>query len=184
MEHPSSISQNAEIVGRAKYVAAAIKEIDFLAFCHFLADFFSILETISLKFQQNDLILPSAVSLLRETYTRVSLLAERAAPGGWLESFEKMAKSDVKVLFQAITVTNCLPSQRKKPMNLQSEIEQAEALCQKGLEERFSNLLDAKLPESSNKEKSTPSTIIPDMLLFNGDASGAPNENIVQNHLT
>jgi len=55
-------------------------------------------------------------------------------------------------------------------MNLQSEIEQAEALCQQGLEERFSNLLDAKSPESSNKEKSTPSTIIPDMLLFNGDA--------------
>ena len=89
IEHLASTSKNAEIKGRAKYIATAIKEIDFLAFCHFLADVFSIVETISLKFQQNDFILPSAVSLLRETYTRVSLLAERAAPGGWLESFEK-----------------------------------------------------------------------------------------------
>lgn len=60
MEHLASTSQNAEIKGRTKYIAAAMKEIDFLAFCHF----FSILETINIKFQQKDLILPSAVSLL------------------------------------------------------------------------------------------------------------------------
>lgn len=95
MEHLASTSQNAEIKGRAKYIAAVMKEIDFLAFCHFLADLFSILETISLKFQQNYLILPSAVCLLRETNTRVSLLAERAAPGGWLESFEKKSPKEV-----------------------------------------------------------------------------------------
>jgi len=52
MEHLASTSQNAEIKGRAKYTAAAMKEIDFLAFCHFLADVFSILETISLKFSR------------------------------------------------------------------------------------------------------------------------------------
>ena len=171
MEHLASTSQNAEIKGRAKYIAAAMKEIDFLAFCHFLADLFSILETISLKFQQNDLILPSVVSLLREMYTRVSLLAERAAPGGWLESFEKIAKrSDDKVLFQGLMVTRCPPSQRKKPMNLQSEIEEAVSLCQQGFKERFRNLLDATSLESSNKEKSTTGTIIQDMLVFNANA--------------
>ena len=134
MEHLASTSKNAELKGRAKYIAAAMKETDFLAFCHFLAGLFSVLETISIKFQQNDLILPSAVSPLWETYPRVSLLAECAAPGGWLESFEKITKrSDHKVLFQGLMVTRCPPSQRKKPINLQSEIEEAVALCQQGL---------------------------------------------------
>ena len=36
MEHLASTSKNAEIKGRAKYIAAAMKDIDFLAFCHFL----------------------------------------------------------------------------------------------------------------------------------------------------
>ena len=121
MDHIASTSQNAEIKGRAKYIAAAMKEIDVLAFSHFLAGLFSILETISIKFQQKDLILPSAVSLLWETYPRVSLLAECAAPGGWQESFEKITKrSDHKVLFRILTLGRCPPSQRKKPMNLQS----------------------------------------------------------------
>ena len=73
MEHLASTSQKADIKGRAKYVAPAMKDVHFLAFCHFLADLFSILETVSLKFQQNDLILPSAVSLPRETYAKVSV---------------------------------------------------------------------------------------------------------------
>ena len=80
MEHLASTSQKAEIKGWTKYVAAAIKDVHFLAFCHFLADLFSILETFSLKFQQNDLILPSAVSLLRETCAKVSVLPKR---GSW-----------------------------------------------------------------------------------------------------
>ena len=137
MEHLASTSQNAEIKGRAKYVATGMKEIHFLALCHFLTDLFSILETISLKFQQNDLILPTAVSLLRETYAQVSLLPKRAAPGGWLESFKKMAKEgDDKVLCQGVTATTCLPGQQqrgKKSTNLESEIEVAVALCQRGL---------------------------------------------------
>lgn len=96
MEHLASTSQNADIKGRAKFIAARMKEIHFLAFCHFLGDLFSILETISLKFQQNDLILSTAVSLLRETYAQVSLLSKRAAPGGWFESFKKMAEGMTK----------------------------------------------------------------------------------------
>ena len=116
MEHLAS--QNADIKGRAKYVAAAMKEINFVVFCHFLADLFSILETVSLKFQQNDLIVPSAVSVLRETYANVSVFPKRAAPGCWLESLEKVAKkSDDKALFQAVTLTRCLPKQQSRTKN-------------------------------------------------------------------
>lgn len=172
MEHLASASKNPDITGRAKCIAAAMKEIHFLGFCHFLADLFCILETISLKFQQNDLILPTAVSLLRETCASISLLPKRAAPGGWLESFEKAAKkSDEEVIFQGITVTRPNQQQRgKKSNNLQSEIEDAVSLCQQGLKERFSNLLDATSADNRSKEKSTASTIIRDMLVFNVDA--------------
>lgn len=87
----------------------------FLAFCHFLADLFSILEIISLKFQQHDLILPSAVSLLRKTYAKVSILPKRAAPGGWFESFDKVVKkSDDKALFQGVTVARSSQQKRGK----------------------------------------------------------------------
>ena len=41
------------------------------------------------------------------------------------------------------------------------------ALCQQELKDRFRNLLDATLLESSNKEMSTTRTIIGDMLVFN-----------------
>ena len=148
-----------------------MKDIHFLAFCHFLVDLFSILETVSLRFQQNDLILPSAVSLLRETYAKVSLLPKRAAPGGWLESFEKLVKkSDDKALFQGVTVARSRQQKRgKESSDLQSEMEVAVKLCKQGLQERFTNLLGAS-SEKPNKEKSTASSIVYDMLVFNVDA--------------
>ena len=171
MEHLASTSQKADIKGRAKYIAAAMKDIHFLAFCHFLVDLFSILETVSLRFQQNDLILPSAVSLLRETYAKVSLLPKRAAPGGWLESFEKLVKKgDDKALFQGVTVARSRQQKRgKESSDLQSEMEVAVKLCKQGLQERFTNLLGAS-SEKPNKEKSTASSIVYDMLVFNVDA--------------
>ena len=99
------------------------------------------------------------------------MLAECAAPGGWLESFEKITKrSDYKVLFQGLMVTRCPPSQRKKPMNLQTKIDEAVALCQQGLKERFRNFLDVMSLESSNKENSTTRTIIQDMVVFSTNA--------------
>ena len=144
MEHLASTSQKADIKGRAKYIAVAMKDIHFLAFCHFLADLFSTLETVSLKFQQNDLILPSAVSLLRETYAKVSILPKRAAPDGWLESFDKVVKnSDDKALFQGVTVVRSSQQKRgKESSDLQSEMDLAVELCKQGLQQRFSNLLE------------------------------------------
>ena len=171
MEHLASTSQKADIKGRAKYIAVAMKDIHFLAFCHFLADLFSTLETVSLKFQQNDLILPSTVSLLRETYAKVSLLPKRAAPGSWLESFDKVVKkSDDKALFLGVTVARSSQQKRGKySSDLQSEMDVGVELCKQGLQEQCSNLLEAS-SEKANKEKSTASTIVRDMLIFNVDA--------------
>ena len=105
MEHLASTSQKADMKGLAKHIAVVIKDIHFLALCHFLADLFSTLETVGLKFQQNDLILPSAVSLPRETNAKVSILPKHAAPDGWLESFDKVVKkSGDKALFQGVTI--------------------------------------------------------------------------------
>jgi len=43
MEHLSTTSKNADIQERAKFVAAKMKDMHFTAFCHFLADLFSLL---------------------------------------------------------------------------------------------------------------------------------------------
>jgi len=147
MEHLASTPQKADIKGRAKYIAFSGN---------------------SLKFQQNDLILPSPVSLLRETYAKVSILPKRAAPGGWFESFDKVVKkSDDKVLFQGVTVVRSSQQKRgKESSDLQSEVDLAVELCKHRHREQFSNLLEAS-SEKLHKEKSTANTIVCDMLVFN-----------------
>ena len=67
MEHLSSTSKNSDIKVRAKFVCEKMKTMQFAAFCHFLADMFAIISRLSLNMQRNDLILPVAVSLIRET---------------------------------------------------------------------------------------------------------------------
>lgn len=47
MKHLSTTSKNADIKGRAKFVAAKMKDVYFAAFCHFLADLFCILSKLS-----------------------------------------------------------------------------------------------------------------------------------------
>ena len=76
MEHLASTSPTAEIKGRALNVYRAMKEASFVAFCHFLANMFQILGKLSLHFQQNDIILPSALSILKETIANIKCLAK------------------------------------------------------------------------------------------------------------
>lgn len=68
MEHLASTSPKAEIKGRALNVSRAMKEASFVAFCHFLADMFQILGKLGLHFQQNDLIVPSTLSILKNNW--------------------------------------------------------------------------------------------------------------------
>ena len=101
MKHLSTSSSSAEIKGRAKFISKRMRNVQFAAFCHFLADMFSILEKLSLKMQSDDLILPVAVSQLKETVVSISCLKSRHAPNGYLETFLKvpnnLGKKDVKV---------------------------------------------------------------------------------------
>lgn len=62
MEHLSTSSTSADIKGRAKFIAKRMRDVQFAAFYHFLADMFSILGKLSLKKQSDDVILRVAVS--------------------------------------------------------------------------------------------------------------------------
>ena len=59
-------------------------------FCHFLSDMFEELFSLSLPLQRNDLILPQAMSQLRNTVTRLEALKLRAKAGGMLEKIQTM----------------------------------------------------------------------------------------------
>ena len=98
-------------------------------------------------------------------------MPERAAPGSWLDSFDKVVKtSDDKAVFHGVTVARSSQQKRgKESSDLQSEMDVAVELCKQGLQEQCSNLLEAS-SEKANKEKSTASTIVRDMLIFNVDA--------------
>lgn len=155
MEHLASTSPKAEIKGRALNVARAMKKVSFLVFCHFLADMFQILGKLSLHFQRNDLILPSALAILKETVKNIKSLPKRPIPGGRIETLlASFAKTQCEPpMFQGIQLTK---SGSTNVQNIASKvhhsgsdevpksIEQAVQLCLKGLEDRFGPLLQHK----------------------------------------
>ena len=84
MEDLSVNLKNADIQGRARYIADKMKDVHFATFCHFLADLFPILSRLSLQMQRNDIILPTVVSLLKESLVRIESLLSRPVPDGHL----------------------------------------------------------------------------------------------------
>lgn len=127
MEHLSISSKNADIQGRAKFVAGKMRDVHFTAFCHFLAGLFSILSKLSLQMQCNDLILHVSVSLVKEAMARAECLKSHPIPDGHLPAFLKNVKSASG--FQGITLTGSLEGTVKRgdglPESLQSEIKTA-----------------------------------------------------------
>lgn len=91
MKHLSTSSTSTDIKGRAKFIAKRMRDIQFAAFCHFLAHMLSILGKLSLKMQSDDLILPVAVSQLKETVASITCLKSRHVPNGYLEKFLKVS---------------------------------------------------------------------------------------------
>ena len=88
-----------------------MRDIQFVAFCHFLADMFTILGRLSLKMQSDSLILPAAVSQLNETVAEISCLKNRHVPKGHFQQFEAvLSKSDDKggMEFQGIQMEGTL----------------------------------------------------------------------------
>lgn len=86
MERLASTCPKAEIKGSALNVAHKMKDESFVVFCHFLSDMFQILSKMSMHFQCNDLILPSALAILRETTENIKMLTKRSSPGGKMEA--------------------------------------------------------------------------------------------------
>jgi len=110
MEHLSTSSTSADIKGRAKFIAKRMRDVQFAAFCHFLADMSSIVGKLSLKMQRDDLILPETVSQLQETVASSTYLKRRHVPNGYLEKLLKVSKKpsnkDMKVFSRYRTRRN------------------------------------------------------------------------------
>ncbi|XP_048856526.1 zinc finger protein 862-like isoform X2 [Brienomyrus brachyistius] len=75
------------------WIKETMEDGSFLAFCHFLADLFSAISKYSLLLQRNDVILPQAVSSLRNLILNVEAMAVRPCPGGKLASFHAAMKT-------------------------------------------------------------------------------------------
>ena len=124
MEDLSVNSKNADIQGRARYIADKMKDVQFAAFCHFLADLFAILSWLSLQMQRNDIILPTVVFLLKESLVRIESLPSRPVPDGHLTQFLQATKTNQT--FQGVVLRGSLEGKSKRggtmTGSLQSEV--------------------------------------------------------------
>lgn len=171
MEHLASTSAKTEIKGRATNFAHTMKDESFVVFCHFLANMFQILSKMSLHFQRNDLVLPSALAILKETTGSIKMLPKRPVPGGKMEAILESLKKQQHDLphFQGITLTKATGGRALTSLSsdpVQKNVEQAVELCLKGMEERFGPLLQIKTSATS----ANIDQIISDFLVFNHDA--------------
>lgn len=82
MEDLSINLKTADIQGQVQHIVQKMKAVHFAAFCHFLADLFAIFGRFSLQMQRNDIILPTVVSILKETLVRIESLPSRPVPDG------------------------------------------------------------------------------------------------------
>lgn len=173
MEDLSVNSKVADIQGRARHIVGKIKDVHFAAFCHFLTDLFAILSQLSLQMQRNDIILPTVVSLLKESMVRIECLKSGPVPDGHLANFLQTVK-DTQT-FQGIVLRGSLEGKAKRggimTGSLQSEIETAVNLSTKGLRERFGILLhETERPPSNKAPTYGPREVVRDLLVFNVDA--------------
>ena len=171
MEDLSVNSKNADIQGRARNVSVKMKDIHFAAFCHFLADLFSILSRLSLQMQRNDIILPTVVSYLKETMLRVESLAKRSVADGHLAKFWQ--KVEGTETFQGVNLTGSIQGRAKRggstSGSLESEMVTAVNLTTQGLRERFGILLGAE-NQGSKAPDYGPKQVVSNMLVFNVDS--------------
>ena len=161
-----------------------MRDIQFAAFCHFLADMFTILARLSLKMQSDTLILPAAVSQLNETVVDLSCLKNRHVPKGHFQQFEDvLSMSDEKggMEFQGIQMEGTLEEKVKwsgTGPSFSSEVNKAVDLCVNGLKERFGLLMNT--PSSSIRQTSYgPPDVVQDLLVFNVDSWPAKDSDLI-----
>ena len=165
MEHLATTSTNADVNGRDKFIAKAMKKASLVTFCHFLLDVCDVLSKLSFHFQRDDLTLPSAVSLLEEALSSISLVAKRPVRGGTLQAFlGSLSTLDSCSLFQGITLSGDLEIDENAGVGAQ--IKQAANFCLSGLRAQFGALLQA--PDQIATPG--PKQVVKDLLVFNHDA--------------
>ena len=177
MEDLSVNSKNADIQGRVRHVSTKMKDIHFAAFCHFLADLFSILSRLSLQMQRNDIILPTVVSHLKETVLRVESLANHPVADGHLAKFWKTVEGTYT--FQGVDLTGSVESRARGKGkrgggggSLEAEMVTAVNLTTEGLRERFGILLGTGDNKGTKVTAADygPQQVVSDMLVFNADS--------------
>ena len=100
-----SQSTPAATRGKAMLVVKEMKSIKFMVFCHFLTDIFEQLASLSLEFQRDDLILPSAITALNDCMATLELMKADPLPGGSLEDCYKCLEQQ-NVSLNAQTAAN------------------------------------------------------------------------------
>ncbi|TRY59464.1 hypothetical protein DNTS_024407 [Danionella cerebrum] len=131
MDHLAESSTNADVAGRAKHIKETMEDGSFRAFCHFLADLFSAISKYSLLLQRNDVILPQAVSSLRNLILNIEAMAVRPCPSGQLASFHAAMKRQ----------RDAKEQEMQSQFMFRKQIETTVAAIVKKLRLRFSSLL-------------------------------------------
>ena len=75
-----------------------MKKVDFVAFCHFIADMFQIISELSKSLQKNDLIMPMAISAVRRALDQVENLLVRPKKNGHLSTFLTALQAQMEIL--------------------------------------------------------------------------------------
>lgn len=77
-----------------------MKKLDFVAFCHFIADMFQIISELSKSLhrslQKNDLILPMAITAVKRTMDQLENLLVRPKKNGHLSTFLTALQAQVE----------------------------------------------------------------------------------------
>ena len=148
-------SKEAAMAGRAKKVAKQMVQLPFVAFCHFLADLFEQVANLSLEFQKEDLMLPSAVNSLDDCVATLTSMKTEPLSGGMLEKLvecfstdkQNLQREDQPIKFQGLELTGKFTDSDDLLGDLSECMEEAIDVTLSELDKRFSNLL-GKNPDS------------------------------------
>ena len=164
MENLGETSRNADVSGRGKKVSKTMKDLLFVAFCHFLSDVFQEVGALSLTLQKPELVLPCAVSAVDSCLTSLDYMKTEPMPDGMLEKFineclEKQTPGVRTTSFQTLE----LKGNRDSLMaELRPHMTSVCEACEQHLHLKFDNLLGANKDDGTQAAVSAFSIFNPD----------------------
>ncbi|KAL8572378.1 hypothetical protein ACOMHN_023147 [Nucella lapillus] len=143
MENLKETSRNADVAGRGRKVSATMKDLQFAAFSHFLADVFQEISKLSLLLQSKDLILPCAIDGVENCFTSLDAMKTDPFPGGLLETFiteclEKQTRGFHTTTFQGLEMKG---DRNRVIEDLKPHMKHVCEVADRHLRNRFDNLL-------------------------------------------